>query len=587
MSHIFKQPTSPNRSVAVELRLKGKPRPGVSPLKVMVLMALMVGVLCGEAGAVSDFFHDGVSFQVRDLLTTGTPPLSLGGRFLALKLHPALAPFYTERRDAAVWIHGQKLSREAERLIRYLRSLSDEGLCPEDYRLAELEELLGVHRGAEMSGGYIPAELLATLDVLLSDAFLCLADDLIAGRVDPRRVHENWRFPKVTQDASRLLRFALSENAVIDVLEQLKPSSPSYRRLVAALARYRDIAARGGWPRIPDGAVVRPGDSDPRMPLLVVRLAISGDLAAGEEITFGALDAPLRRALIRFQERHGLEGDGVLGAKTLQALNVTVDERIRQIEVNLERLRWLPKNLGLKYLVVNIPDMMLTVMEEDHPVLWMPVVVGRALRETPVFSARMTYLVFSPFWHVPATIFREDKLPKIRKDAKYLEKNHFEIIPWSKGEDGEEVLDPRSIDWNVVEADSFPAVMRQHPGPWNPLGQVKFMFPNPDSIYLHDTNEPWLFSRNQRLFSSGCIRIQRPLDLAQYLLEEEGWSCEKLLNATALFHPHTVLLPEPLPVYLLYQTAWAARDGSVQFRNDLYFKDMMLDYLLGLRNRRR
>ncbi|NLC70432.1 MAG: L,D-transpeptidase family protein [Desulfuromonadaceae bacterium] len=541
----------------------------------------MIGFFSGDLEAAPGLLPVDWSSPIQESISRRELPVRLaeGGR---KSFHPSLQTFYEQRGHIPAWLSDDGLSREAETFIEHLRDLSDEGLCPEDYRLAELEELLLVRQAAARSGQTPGHPWWVAMDILLTDAFLTLADDYGQGRVRPRQVHDEWSFAKRTLEPVMALRSALEDHAVEEVLDQLRPLSSSYRKLAEALRRYRDVASRGGWPTIPSGPSLRRGEKDLRIPLLRRRFLITGDLSPGVKTSPDTLDASLLRALIHFQRRHGLAADGVLGPKTLQEMNVSADERVRQIEVNLERWRWLPRNLGERYLQVNIPDMMLTVMEGGDSVLWMPVVVGRAVRETPVFSARMTYIEFSPYWHVPPTILREDKLPKIKKDPRWLTRNNFDLLPLGNYQGGP--IDPRRIDWQGVEHQNFPGVLRQRPGPWNPLGRIKFMFPNNHAVYLHDTNQPWLFSHNRRLYSSGCIRIQRPLDLAQYLLEGEGWDCESLIQAMDLDWPRLVWLPKPVPVYLLYQTAWVDNGGLVHFRKDLYHKDLLLDYLLVQRN---
>jgi murein L,D-transpeptidase YcbB/YkuD len=283
--------------------------------------------------------------------------------------------------------------------------------------------------------------------------------------------------------------------------------------------------------------------------------------------TFGAVKI--------FQTRHGLQADGVIGSKTLAALNVTVEERIRQIELNLERWRWMPKSFGKRYILVNVAGFSLEVVEAGKLIMQMPVIVGTQYRKTPVFSAQMTYLEFAPYWTVPPTILREDKLPQIKSNLAYLEEKHFHIISRT---DGQTIINPLEIDWTKVHASNFPGWLRMDPGPWNPLGHVKFMFPNQFNIYLHDTNEAYLFDKNVRPFSSGCIRIERPLDLANYLLEKDlgRERVQELFNATT---PEQVPI-DPLPVHIQYWTAWVDRDGRVNFRPDVYFRDLDLDVAL-------
>ena len=486
--------------------------------------------------------------------------------------------FYQERNFLPAWLENEKLSANAKTFLEYLRASFEEGFCPEDYHLRQIETLIALNRFGKKHWSLANPYWQGHLDILLTDAFMLYASDFINGRVHPLEVNNRWRFRKNRPDMAKLLRFALEKQQVPQVLEKIKPSFPEYWGLVTGLKKYRQFAAERGWNSLPAGPSLRLGDRDPRVLLLRRRLAVTGELEGLIEQTSDLFDTSLRTALVRFQRRHGLVADGVLGAKTLEELNVSAEERVRQIEVNLERLRWLPKSLGKKHLIINIPDLQLTVYENEKPVMWMPVIVGKAYRKTPVFSARMTYLEFSPYWYVPPTILKEDKLPKIKKNPGWLLRNNYEIIPWKGGE--KNALNPLKVNWNKIEPDKFPGMLRQKPGPWNPLGKVKFMFPNRHAVYLHDTNERHLFSRNIRLFSSGCIRIERPLDLAEYLLGQQGWGCEALYRAMNLDKPMRVDLRRKLPVYIFYMTAWIDREGIVQFRKDIYLKDRVLEQLL-------
>ena len=485
--------------------------------------------------------------------------------------------FYQQRNYTPAWVAKGEISQNALILLDCLRSSFEDGFCPDDYHLQELETLIALQRFTDKKWHLPNPYWRAQLDILFTDAFMLYTSDFIHGRVNPLEVDNRWRFRKTRPDLVKLLFFALEKEPFCLLMAKLKPSFPGYGRLASGLAKYRRLVASGGWSKIPSGPSLRLGDRDPRVAFLRKRLTLTGEMDGLIEQGSDLFDSSLKTALIRFQRRHGLVDDGVLGANTIRELNVSAEERVRQIEVNLERLRWLPKSLGENYLAINIPDLQLTVYEKEKPVMWMPVIVGRAYRKTPVFSARMTYLEFSPYWYVPPTILKEDKLPKIQKDPGWLERNNFEIIPW-RGEGSS--IDPAEIKWDEVEPAKFPGMLRQKPGPWNPLGRVKFMFPNPYAVYLHDTNERHLFSRDIRLFSSGCIRIERPLDLAQYLLREADCSCEELYRVMNLSHPLQVDLPKEIPVYIFYMTAWVDQKDTVQFRNDIYLKDRVLDQLL-------
>jgi murein L,D-transpeptidase YcbB/YkuD len=268
-----------------------------------------------------------------------------------------------------------------------------------------------------------------------------------------------------------------------------------------------------------------------------------------------------------------------VGPQTLAALNVAVSERVRQIELNLERWRWLPRELGRRHIVVNVSGFELEVVEGDQVALEMRVVVRKPYRRTPVFSAEMSCLVFSSYWHVPPNIAANDIVPAVRKDPDYLEENGIQVFGQSTT-DGE-ALDPASIDWTEVGEGSLPYRFRQSPGPQDALGGVKFMLPNPYNVYLHDTPSRELFQRADRSFSSGCIRLERPLDLAEYLLRgSPGWDAEAIRAAARAGTERTVRLPERMPVHLQYWTAWADRTAQAHFRKEVYGRDLLLDAAL-------
>jgi murein L,D-transpeptidase YcbB/YkuD len=511
----------------------------------------------------------------------GVPRIVLGRElFLNADLLPG---YYRARGYAPAWLDDRGLTVAGRQLLDLLRSAEEHGLCPEDYHLAKIEPLIGLAEDCRRYGMPFDTGYMARLDLLLTDAFLLYAAHLVEGRVDPEEVHEGWRARPRKVDLLRLLDYVLNNDRLVPVLADLAPPHQGYLLLREELERHRKTSARGGWQQIPGGSVLRAGDSDPRLPLLRKRLQGCGDLLAhdGAGDSGELFDKVTADALARFQLRHGLVGDGVLGAKSLAALNVSVESRIRQIELNLERWRWLPKDLGDRHILVNIADFQLAVMDGERVTMTMPVVVGTAYRKTPVFSSRMDHLIFAPYWTVPPTILREDKLPKIKADPAYVQRQHFEIMRGTEGNPA--FLDPSAISWKSVTAATFPGQLRQKPGPKNPLGRVKFMFPNVFDVYLHDTPDKHLFGRDARTFSSGCIRIQRPFDLASCLLSEQGWGRERILAAMGRSEPLRVGLSRPLPVHVLYWTAWVDSQGSLQFRDDIYLRDLDLDRALSNR----
>lgn len=485
---------------------------------------------------------------------------------------------YRARGFRPLWQSSSGLRPSAYLLVDRLRNAADHGLCGEDYLLAPLERLLKDHAVQLRKQAALAPLDIAAFDLLLTQAFFSYATHLVEGRVDPALTHVDWRALRRKLDLGRLLPPAVEGESLGTLLGELVPPHPEYRELLKALRHYRQLAAFGGWPRVPAGETLRPGDIDARMPAVRTRLLVTGELPVPESFERNAFGMTTLMAVRRFQERHGLEPDGVIGPRTLAALNVSAEERIRQIELNLERWRWMPRDLGKRHIRVNIADFSLKVIENGEPVLEMPVIVGTPFRRTPVFSAQMSYLEFAPTWTVPATILREDKLPAIKKNPAFLAKNHFRVIRHSGQEMSADEL--AAINWHAIAPERFPGDLRMDPGPWNPLGRVKFMFPNKFNVYLHDTNERWLFERAERTFSSGCIRIGQPVELARYLLRDQPkWDEDRLQEALARTAPMQVSI-NPIPTHLQYWTTWVARDGSVQFRSDLYLRDLDLEVAL-------
>jgi murein L,D-transpeptidase YcbB/YkuD len=281
---------------------------------------------------------------------------------------------------------------------------------------------------------------------------------------------------------------------------------------------------------------------------------------------------------VKFQVRHGLVPDGEIGPKTLAAMNVPVADRINQIIINMTRWRWQKQDLGEKYIIVNIAHFDLTAVEAGRETFSFPVIVGESLKQTPIFSDRISSIEINPYWNIPRDIARDEELPKLRKDPNYLLKHHIRLF--SGWNENAREIDSRAINWNNVSPDRMEKYsLRQDPGPWNPLGQIKFVFPNKYYVYLHDTPTQNLFSRNQRNFSHGCIRLSDPLKLAAFALSrQEGgdWKPEKISSSINEKKHVVIMLSEPLPVHLTYQTSWVDKNGIICFNIDIYGRDEKL-----------
>jgi murein L,D-transpeptidase YcbB/YkuD len=419
---------------------------------------------------------------------------------------------------------------------------------------------------------------LVDLDLLLTDAFLIYGSHLLAGRINPEQIDPQWFTNRREADLAQLLENALSSNQIEETLAALLPAYADYTRLRDTLAIYRKFAEAGGWPTVPSGSKLRQGDRSEKISLLRQRLAVEGFLTNVGVDDQTLFDNDVEQALKKFQEQNGLETDGILGTQTLQALNISVDQRVRQIMVNMERWRWLPQALGDRYILVNIAGFNLDIVEQETPVLNMRVVAGKSYRKTPVFSDKITYLVINPSWGVPDTIARKDILPKINKDPHFLMDQKIRVFEGWGASTRE--IDPSIIDWSTVTADNLAYRFKQDPGPQNALGRIKFMFPNQFDVYLHDTPSKELFAKARRDFSSGCIRVEKPVELAEYLLRNHpDWTPEKIRSTLSGSDvtAQTVKLAEPMNIHILYWTVWVGKDDRIHFGPDIYDRDAALD----------
>ena len=503
------------------------------------------------------------------------------------ELHAAaINYFYAERDFRPLWVDGDAAGAKAAALLAALGDAASDGLDPAAYAVP------AVDAGADEAA-------LADFEITLSLTLIRYASDLATGRFSPKKKVPEQHIVPQALDPLDILAGAAEADDIDAYLRGFAPPHPEYARLRAALAAYRDLQAAGGWPTLPDGPALKPGMADERVALLRRLLAQSGDLAiaAGParrtpELERSALmpasldvdgasadpqrfDPALRQAVERFQRRHGLDVDGVVGRDTMAALNVPVRERIDQIVLNMERWRWMPRDLGDTHVLVNMAGFELDFVEDRRPVLSMRVVVGAPYQKTPVFSDTITYLEFNPYWNIPYSIASKEILPLVQRDPGYLTDRGIRVFSGSGPNAAE--LDPWYIDWWSITPRTFPFRLRQDPGRSNPLGRVKFMLPNKFAVYLHDTSSPALFQRAVRTFSHGCIRVEKPAELALRLLRHNpGWDLERIQSAMASGSRRIVSLKKPVPVHLTYITAWAQDDGTIHFRNDVYGRDSLL-----------
>lgn len=465
---------------------------------------------------------------------------------------PALvAAFYEQRNFRPAWTPA----RENE-LIKLVEGSKADGLDPSDYHLDALRA---------DGDDAVDRELLCT------DSLIRLAYSLYFGKLDPRRLDARWNFARTLEgiDPPRALEAMIAAPSLGNALYAYAPQMPEYRALRRALARYRALRAAGGWQPVPPGPTLRPGSRGTEVAVLRARLALSDGPTSATAPDPDMYDAVLEEAVMRFQRRHGLDPDGLVGRRTRAELDVGVQARIDQIRVNLERLRWVAQDLNGDYLLVNIAGFRARLVLDGKTVWSSRVVVGQPFRSTPVLRATMKYIVLNPTWNVPPTILEKDIVPKLAQDPGFLAQHHMRVLSL----DGRE-MDPSTIDWRQYVGGTLPYQIVQAPGNDNPLGRIKFMFPNEHDVYLHDTPARSLFMKSARAFSSGCIRVEHPIALALSLLDDPAhWNEQTLREAIARGDTRSIFVKRRVPVLLLYWTAVANQDGKVRFYPDLYERD--------------
>ena len=476
-----------------------------------------------------------------------------------------LQTFYNSRGYRPVWVVDGEPTEAAQRLRAVLADAAREGFDPDAYDAGEFSP-----RDAYSTARYEIAQSAAALRYL---------NDLRHGHAAPSEVDPDLFVEPRSLDGAIALEALTAGADIGKTVEGYRPANLQYHRLSISLAALRAQAAAGvTWKPLPDSGKLAPGSTGPAVTALRARLRQDGaDLP--DDAAAATFDKTLADAVTAFQRRHGLTPDGIVGKATLAALNVGIEQRIRQIIVNMERWRWLPDDLGRRHIVVNIAGFSLDATTDGQVRQHMKVVVGRTYRRTPVFSVPMTYLEINPYWHVPPSIAVKDLLPKIRKSVDILAADGFRVFDgW--GATAQEI-DPHTIDWSSVRATRFSYKLRQDPGPKNALGQIKFMMPNSHDVYLHDTPARSLFDRTVRVFSSGCIRVERPRDLALFVLDGQSeWTPEALADAFDAPQTRRIVLRQPVPVHITYQTAWIGDDGILQFRDDIYERDAALGAVL-------
>ena len=483
-----------------------------------------------------------------------------GGQRLALpveRIRPALAAHYVNGRGSIYWVGTGRM----DSFIRRLQQAKLDGLNSADYPVAFLTSLKDDLNPNDPFAA-------AQAELAFSAFFVSYAADLKIGRIAPQKVDPNLFRSQKTIDVQRVLSDLKKQPDPNKFLAGFEPRNVHYQSLKKMLKVYTQVIDEGlSWPTISQGAVVKAGSSDPRIPGVRKILGITGDYEWNDTGS-PVFDQNLAIALRKFQLRHGLEAKGLLGKQTIVALNISPEERQRQIMLNMERWRWMPDNLGDEHFLVNIAAFELQHWQTNTIVERMNVVVGAVATQTPEFSGEMQYIELNPYWTVPYTIATKEMLPKLQADP-YHYAEDFEVFAGGK------LADWGSISWRSYGGGSFPFTFRQKPGPKNALGKVKFMLPNKFNIYLHDTPAKDKFANSTRAFSHGCIRLSRPADLAYSLLERTGMDQNDVNAIWAGGENTRVNLPKKIPVHLIYATAFSS-DNGIEFRTDVYGRDKKL-----------
>jgi L,D-transpeptidase YcbB len=521
---------------------------------VAVLTAGLLTTACG--GAERESLRDGA---IREMLVTAAddPVVHLANGD-TLHVSAATLDFYRGREWQAAWIGAKRPLKQGSAVHEAVGRAWEDGLPPARYRHDAATEVLARldATGEAKLSDSLAIRHLADFDVLLTEGFLRLARDLVAGMLDPAEAGLDYRIAREAAPDGAVLDQVLAGVAPGRLVAELRPSIPQYERMRTALLHFHEAEARGGWPQIGMGTTLEEGVRSESVAQLRQRLVEGVDAEEAKLAGSGAadpslFDADLKRAVQHFQERHAITPDGAAGAATLRELNHTVAEWIAEMRLNLDRWRWLPNDLGERYVLVNIAGFELEVVEQGRVIESMNVVVGKESTATPVFADSIRHVVVNPYWNVPDGIMARTIRPAMARDPNYLAKHDMELVNGR---------------------------VRQRPGPQNSLGRYKFIFPNEHDVYLHDTPDGHLFARTERAFSSGCVRIERPRDFARLLLRlQSDRDPDSLDPIFAGGKEQWIKLDRPLPVFLLYFTAWVQEDGSVRFHHDVYGRSEAMD----------
>ncbi|MCP3668846.1 MAG: L,D-transpeptidase family protein [Gammaproteobacteria bacterium] len=539
---------------------------GSTRVNILLCLALLIPVTNLQAVGFSNLEEDFYSYSP---LGSQIKSVFDNKKYVAVSSHSLdwaqLRKFYRARGFSPAWCRSDDHGYSVDLLLGYLAISFQEGLNPDDYEITP--NVSNCHQ--------LNDEKMAKFDIALTNAFFKYSKDVHSGRLDPHTADEEWHIPQVKFNPIKTLEAALKNNNLKETISNLPPQHNAYKLLRTTLEKYREIANNQSWPQIPSGRALTPGTTHPHIPL--VRRRLAGELENGQ-LHYGSndqiYDNQLQLAVESFQKRHGLAMDGAIGPGTRRAMNISADERIRQIVTSMERWRWMPRSMGNQYVLVNVPGFQLEFIKNNQSVLNMRTIIGRKDRSSPSFMSSITQVVFNPTWTAPQSIAVKDLLPQQQKDPNFFDSQNIEVFMRNQGS---AKFNPYDIDWHQFDEEYFPYMLRQTPGPHNSLGRIKFQSFNKHGIFLHDTPYRPLFKKRVRAFSSGCIRLEKPEQLAATLLGDSynptPESANKVIELIETKETIEHDLNEKVPVYLIYMTAWVDKNGVVQFRPDIYQRD--------------
>lgn len=479
------------------------------------------------------------------------------------------ASFYKNNNNQTLWSYNGHVLPQTKNMLDLLKNATTEGLEPNDYHLQELNHIYTLINNSETDDEL--SKNVAIFDITLTDGVFLYLSDLANGHTDYKKYYTNWSYKSRDINIYNVLLNYLQTNDVDALLQSVLPTTRLYFNLRDELSTYQKIAANGGFPVISSGVDLKVGVKGYRIKELQKRLLLSGELKESN-IKARVFDNNLKNAVVIFQKNNGIKVTGVVDKHTLNILNISINNRIRTISRNLDRLRMMQLNTNSETILVNIPNYNLTLWNNESGLFSMMAIVGDSKHQSCVLNSQVTYLEINPYWNIPRSIAVKELLPKIIKNPKYLLDKNIDTFLIESNNHLQ--IDPRIVEWRSVDTKHFNYFFRQNPGKDNALGHIKFIFPNNCGIYLHDTDEPNLFDKKKRALSHGCIRISEPIDLATYLLQnKKNWGESAIESAIESGNRRVVTLTNPENIAIVYLTSWVNESGILQFRPDIYGLD--------------